>query len=56
LSADMAPWGHRGPDGLEAGADCISAVWGASTKAAHYWSCPPAAAARVARRLAGDWT
>jgi len=56
LAADMAPWGHGGTDGLEAGADCISVVWGASPSAGHYWSCPSSAAALVARRLAGDWS
>jgi hypothetical protein len=55
LAADMAPWGHAGTGGLEAGADCISVVWGASPGAGHYWSCPASAAALVARRLAGDW-
>jgi hypothetical protein len=55
LAADMTPWGHSGNDGLEAGADCISVVWGASAKAGHYWTCPSNAAALVARRLAGDW-
>ncbi|HEY4408269.1 MAG TPA: hypothetical protein VGO87_00180, partial [Acidimicrobiia bacterium] len=54
LAADMAPWGHRGMGGLEAGADCISVLWGASPKAGHYWACPPTAAGVVARRLAGD--
>jgi hypothetical protein len=55
LAADMAPWGHRRRNGLEAGADCISVVWGASARAGHYWSCPSPAAALVARRLTGDW-
>jgi len=56
LAGEMAPWGHRGEAGLEAGADCISVVWGASPKAGHYWACPPGAARLVARRLAGDWS
>jgi hypothetical protein len=55
LASDLAPWGHAGTDGLEAGADCISVVWGANPGAGHYWSCPSSAAALVARRLAGDW-
>ena len=55
LSADMAPWGHRAMAGLEAGADCVSVLWGASPNSGHYWSCPAAAARLVARRLAGDW-
>jgi hypothetical protein len=56
LSADMAPWRRRGMAALEAGADCISVVWGASPRSGHYWACPPAAARLVARRLAGDWS
>jgi hypothetical protein len=57
LAADMAPWGHRGTmGGLEAGADCLSVIWGASPGSGHYWACPPAAAKVVARRLAGDWS
>ncbi|HEV7534861.1 MAG TPA: hypothetical protein VGP90_04450, partial [Acidimicrobiia bacterium] len=55
LSADMAPWGHRGSAALEAGADCLSTVWGASPRSGHYWGCPQAAAGLVVRRLAGDW-
>jgi hypothetical protein len=56
LSADMAPWGQRGfMAGLEAWADCVSVLWGASPAAGHYWACPPGAANLVARRLAGDW-
>jgi len=55
LSAEMAPWGYRGMAGLEAGADCISVVWGASPRVGHYWACPPAAVRLLARRLAGDW-
>jgi hypothetical protein len=56
LSADMAPWGYRAVlAGLEAGADCVSVLWGASPAAGHYWACPPGAANLVARRLAGDW-
>jgi hypothetical protein len=57
LSADMAPWGHRSMvAGLEAGADCLSVVWGAGPKAGHYWACPPGAIDLVARRLGGDWS
>ena len=56
LAADMARWGHRGGVRLEAGADCMSVVWGASRNAGRYWACPPGAAGLVARRLAGDWS
>jgi hypothetical protein len=52
LSADMAPWGHRGIAALEAGADCLSTIWGAGPRSGHYWTCPKAAAGLVARRLA----
>ena len=54
LMVDMARWRPRGAAALEAGADCVAALWGARAKG-HYWSCPPAAARLVARRLAGDW-
>ena len=52
---DYATWGFNtiGP-ALEAGADCVAALWGASGRG-HYWSCPPAARALAQRRLAGDW-
>jgi hypothetical protein len=54
--ADYATWGFNtiGP-ALEAGADCIAAVWGATGRG-HYWSCPPAAKALTQRRLGGDWS
>jgi hypothetical protein len=55
LAADMARWRHRGDVRLEASADCISVVWGASPKAGHYWACPLSAANLAARRLAADW-
>jgi hypothetical protein len=51
---DYAAWGFRtiGP-ALEAGADCVAAVWG--TGRGHYWNCPPDARALAIRRLGGDW-
>jgi hypothetical protein len=51
---DYAHWGFTtiGP-ALEAGADCVAAVWGATQD--HYWSCPPDARALATRRLGGDW-
>lgn len=51
---DYAPWGFTtiGP-ALEAGADCVAAVWGAG--GGHYWQCPSDAQALAARRLRGDW-
>jgi hypothetical protein len=55
VSADMAPWGRRGIAALEAGADCLSTVWGASPRSGYYWACPQAAAGLVVRRLADDW-
>ena len=56
LKADMAPFGRHGLGAIEAGADCVSVVWGVSPRSGHYWACPPAAARLVARRLAGDWS
>jgi len=52
--ADYTPWGFNtiGP-ALEAGADCVAAVWGAGK--GHYWSCPADAQALALRRLRGDW-
>jgi hypothetical protein len=52
--SDYAPWGFNtiGP-ALEAGADCVAAVWGAG--GGHYWSCPSDARALALRRLRGDW-
>jgi hypothetical protein len=52
--SDYAPWGFNtiGP-ALEAGADCVAAVWGAGP--GHYWSCPGDAQALALRRLRGDW-
>ena len=52
--SDYTTWGFTtiGP-ALEAGADCLANVWGAS--GGHYWSCPPAARALAARRFSGDW-
>ncbi|HVW33692.1 MAG TPA: hypothetical protein VHL53_14230, partial [Acidimicrobiia bacterium] len=55
LEADMAPWGYGDVDALEAGADCISADWGALATAGHYWTCPADAQAVMAQRLAGMW-
>jgi hypothetical protein len=51
---DYTAWGFStiGP-ALEAGADCLAAVWGAG--GGHYWSCPADAQALAARRLRGDW-
>jgi hypothetical protein len=55
LSADLAAFGHRGVRAaLEAGADCVATLWGATTD--HYWNCPAAARSVMARRLAGDWS
>jgi len=53
---DYATWGFNtiGP-ALEAGADCVAALWGAPGRG-HYWSCPPAARALTQRRLGGDWS
>jgi hypothetical protein len=53
LRDDLAPWGRTGDAGLEAGADCLAKIWGASTQ--YYWECPPAALDLLRRRLAGDW-
>ena len=54
LTADYQPWGWSTiGESLEAGADCIANVWGAT--GGHYWSCPAAAQALAAHRLAGDW-
>jgi hypothetical protein len=51
---DYATWGFStiGP-ALEAGADCLANVWGAT--GGHYWSCPSAARGLAARRFSGDW-
>ena len=49
---DMRRWGYSGIRAIEANADCIAALWGAGR--GHYWSCPPDARARAARRLAND--
>ncbi len=55
LLADYRPFGMSTPaDALEAGGDCIAALWGATDH--HYWACPAAAAHTAARRLAGDWS
>lgn len=52
---DYAPFGFRTiAPALEAGADCLAAVWGAS--GSHYWRCTPEARALASRRLAGDWS
>lgn len=54
LIADYKPFGMTtAATALEAGGDCIAAVWGASDH--HYWVCPAEAKATAARRLAGDW-
>jgi len=52
--SDYAAWGFRtiGP-ALEAGADCVAALWGATR--GHYWNCPADARALAIRRLGGDW-
>jgi hypothetical protein len=52
--SDYTAWGFAtiGP-ALEAGADCVAAVWGAG--GGHYWSCPADARALATRRLRGDW-
>ena len=52
--SDYAAWGFTtiGP-ALEAGADCVAAVWGAGP--GHYWTCPADARALAARRFHGDW-
>ena len=51
---DYARWGFRtiGP-ALEASADCVAALWGATR--GHYWTCPADARALAVRRLQGDW-
>jgi hypothetical protein len=51
---DYARWGFGtiGP-ALEASADCVAALWGATRN--HYWSCPADARALALRRLGGDW-
>ena len=55
LIADYAPYGRSTPaEALEAGGDCIAALWGATDS--HYWQCPTAALRTAARRLAGDWS
>lgn len=55
LYADMALFGHAsGRSALEAGADCVAALWGATTF--HYWNCPASARSVTALRLAGDWS
>ena len=51
---DYGAWGfHTIGPALEAGADCVAAVWGANR--GHYWNCPADARALAVRRLAGDW-
>jgi hypothetical protein len=52
--SDYATWGFTtiGP-ALEAGADCVAKLWGATR--AHYWNCPADAQALAMRRLRGDW-
>ena len=52
--SDYATWGFKtiGP-ALEAGADCVAALWGAAR--GHYWNCPADARALAIRRLGGDW-
>jgi len=52
--SDYSAWGFTtiGP-ALEAGADCLAAVWGAG--GSHYWRCTADARALAGRRLAGDW-
>ncbi len=51
---DYSAWGfHTIGPALEAGADCVAAVWGASR--GHYWNCPADARALAIRRLGGDW-
>jgi len=51
---DYTPWGFNtiGP-ALEAGADCLARLWGAT--GGHYWNCPADARALALRRLEGDW-
>ena len=51
---DYARWGFKtiGP-ALEASADCVAALWGATR--GHYWNCPADARALAVRRLQGDW-
>ena len=54
LIADYERFGMTTPaTALEAGGDCIAAIWGATEQ--HYWTCPGEAKATAARRLAGDW-
>lgn len=51
---DFSRWGFEtiGP-ALEASADCVAALWGATR--GHYWTCPADARALALRRLGGDW-
>jgi hypothetical protein len=51
---DYATWGFNtiGP-ALEAGADCVARLWGAT--GGHYWNCPADARGLALRRLGGDW-
>ena len=51
---DYAAWGFStiGP-ALEASADCVARLWGAT--GGHYWNCPADARALAIRRLGGDW-
>jgi hypothetical protein len=53
LMGDYAPWGYRGANGLEAGADCIATLWGAARSQGHYWHCPDGALAVAARERGG---
>ena len=55
IIADYSAWGFTtiGP-ALEAGADCLAGVWGAT--GGHYWRCTADARALTSRRLAGDWS
>jgi len=47
---DLEDWGKSGVDGLEAAADCIAKLWGATMS--HYWDCPSDARAHMQGVLA----
>jgi hypothetical protein len=49
MMKDYTGWGYTGVRALEAGADCVAALWGATTS--HYWRCPTQALAVAAREL-----
>ena len=48
--SDLAGWGLSGKQGREAAADCVAALWGATSH--HYWPCPSDARSHMASVLA----